>query len=179
MYRISLSSKQLFPETSPFIPSTNGRVISISVYCDRIYTFFIDSTVNVYDLKGNIVTSWTHRHKSNLLNQLAVIDSFVVIPDLKSKALVFYSLNGKVVCILFCPLLNNALTRICAANSNSFIVSHEHLSLVFKFSTSQGKVIWKCKEVVQPVGMTCYQDDFVFVIDSNGYTLCIISLETG
>jgi len=162
--------------------SVNGRnVWSISVHNDRIYTLSTDSTVRVHDLEGRSITSWTHVDNKLLwINQLVIINNQIAIPDKQNKTLVFYSLNGEVVNTLPCPLLTGTLVRLSAADNNSVIISQRDSSVVYKVDTSSGDIIWHCKEVAAPHGVTCFRDEFVLVADVTKPTsLCVLSLHTG
>jgi len=164
--------------------SIKGTVMSISVHNDRIYTLSSDSTVRVHDLEGRSITSWTHTDKLSWLfqwmNQLVMINKQIAIPDRQNKTLVFYSLNGEVVNTLPCPLLTDTDVRLSAADNNSIIISQPNSSLVYKVDTSSGDIIWQCKEVAKPRGVTCYRDEFVLVADYPKSTpLCVLSLHTG
>jgi len=166
--------------TKSFISIEGSNVMSISVHNDRIYTLCFDSTVRVHDLKGKSITSWTHTNKSKWFNQLAIINNQIAIPDRLNRTLVLYSLTGKVVNTLPCPLLTDASVRLSAADNNSIIISQSDSSLVYKVDTSSGDIIWQCKEVAKPCGVTCYTDEFVLVADDTKPTsLCVILLHTG
>jgi len=155
-------------------------VMSISVHNDRIYTLSSDLTVRVHDLEGRSTTSWTHTDKSKWIYQLVIINNQIAIPDRLNKTLVFYSLNGEVVNTLPCPLLTDTSVRLCAADNNSIIISQRYSSLVYKVDTSSGDIIWQCKEVAKPCGVTCYRDEFVLVADYTKFTsLYVLSLHTG
>jgi len=155
-------------------------VLSISVHNDRIYTFSTDSTVRVHDLEGRFITSWIHKAKSKFTNQLAIINNQIVIPDRPNKTLVFYSLNGEVVKTLLCSLLTDTIVYLSDADNNSVIISQYDSSLVYKVDTSSGDIIWQCKDVAAPRGVTCYGDEFVLVADYPKSTpLCVLSLHTG
>jgi len=167
--------------TKSFISIKGCYVESISVHNDRIYTFSSNSTVRVHDLKGKPITSWTHTdNKLYRLNKLAIINNQIAIPDRLNKTIVFYSLNGEVVNTLPCPLLTDTLVHLSAADNNSIIISQRDSSLVYKVDTSSGDIIWQCKEVTKPLGVTCYRDEFVLVADgTKPGTLCVLSLHTG
>jgi len=159
---------------------TSGDVCSISVHNDQIYTLSAGFTVRVHDLEGTSITSWTHTDKSKCINQLAIINNQIAIPGKLNKTLVFYSLNGEVVNTLPCPLLTDTPVRLSAADNNSVIISQCDSSLVYKVDTSSGDIIWQCKEVAAPRGVTCYRDEFVLVADDTiPTTLCVLSSHTG
>jgi len=167
--------------TKSFISIKGSHVLSISVYNDRIYTLSSDSTVRVHDLKGRFVISWTHVDNKLLwINQLVIINNQIAIPDRLNKTLVFYSLNGEVVNTLPCPLLTDTVVCLSAADNNSIIISQCYSSLVYKVDISSGDIIWQCKEVARPCGLTCYRDEFVLVADdTKPTTLFVLSLHTG
>jgi len=167
--------------TKSFISIKGSNVMSVSVHNDRIYTLSAGLPVRVHDLEGQTITSWTHTdNKKKWLNQLAVINNQIAIPDRLNKTLVFYSLNGEVVNILPCPLLTDTPVRLCAADNNSIIVSQRYSSLVYKVDTSSGDITWQCKDVAKPSGVTCYRDEFVVAVDgAEPGTLCVLSLHTG
>jgi len=166
--------------TKSFISIKGEYVASISVHNDRIYALSTDSTVRLHDLEGTTITSWTHTDKPKTANQLTIINNQIAIPDRLNKALVFYSLNGEVVSTLPCPLLTHTNVCLSAADNNSIIISQLHPYLVYKVDTSSGDIIWQCKEVKKPYGVTCYRDEFVLVADdTKPTTLCILSLHTG
>jgi len=166
--------------TKSFISIKGSNVMSISVHNDRIYTLSFDLTVRVHDLKGKSITSWTYTNKSKWMNQLAIINNQIAIPDRQNKTLVFYSLNGKVVNTLSCPLLTDTVVYLSAADNNSIIISQLHSPLVYKVDTTSGDIIWQCEDVAEPYGVTCYRDEFVLVADdTRPTTLCVLSLHTG
>jgi len=166
--------------TKSFIYLKGSSVWSISVHNDRIYTLSTGSTVRVHDLEGRSITSWTHTDNSMWINQLVIITNRIAIPDRLTKTLVFYSLNGEVVNTLPCPLLTDTAVRMSAADDNSIIISQSDSSLVYKVDTSPGDIIWQCKDVAKPCGVTCYRDECVVVADDTiPTTLCVISLHTG
>jgi len=166
--------------TKSFISFKGNDVWSISVHNDRIYSLSSDSTVRVHGLKGKSITSWTYKAKSMWINQLVIINNQIAIPDRQNKTLVFYSLNGEVVNTLPCLLLTDTPIYLSAADNNSLIISQYDSSLVYKVDTSSGDIIWQCKDVAAPCGVTCYRDEFVLVADYPKSTpLCVLSLHTG
>jgi len=167
--------------TKSFISIKDSDVMSISVHNDRIYTLSSDSTVRVHNLEGKSITSWHHTDKSKWINQLVIITNQIAIPHRLNKTIVIYSLTGEVVNTLPCPLLTDNPVRLCAADNNSVIISQCYSSLVYKVDTSSGDIIWQCKAVAAPCGVTCYnRDDFVLVADDTKPTsFCVLSLCTG
>jgi len=166
--------------TKSFISIEGSYVRSVSVHNDRIYTLSSDLTVRVHDLEGSSITSWTYKAKSTYTNQLVIVNNQIVIHDRLNKTLVFCSLNGEVVNTVPCPLLTKAPAHLSAAANNSIIISQCDSSLVSKVDTSSGDIIWQSKDVAKPLGVTCYRDEFVLVIDTTKpNTLCVLSFKTG
>jgi len=169
-----VTKKFLFPIEEDYCVS------SIAVNNDRIYTLSSDSIVRVHDLEGKSITRWIHAEKSKLINQLTTINNQIAILDRLNKTLVFYSLSGERVNTLPCPLLTDTIVCLSAADNNSIIISQLYSPLVYKVDTSSGDIIWQCKEVAEPLGVTCYRDEFVLVADGTKPTqLCVLSLHTG
>jgi len=167
--------------TKSFISLKGYAVRSISVHNNRIYTLSSDSTVRVHDLEGRFITSWTHADKSKSIHQLVIINNQIAVLDKLNQILVLYSLNGELVKNSPCPLLTDTLLCICAADYNSIIITRHFSSLVYKVDISSGDIIWQCKEVTRPYGVTCYRDEFVVVVDTAEpiATFCVLSLHTG
>jgi len=163
--------------TKSFISGLSGNVQSVLVHNDKICSLSSDSTVRVHDLEGESITSWIHADKSKWVNQFAIICNQIAIPNRPNKTLVFYSLSGEVVNTLSCPLLADAPVRMSAADNSSIIISQCDSSLVYKVDTSSGNIIWQCKDVVKPQGVTCCKDEFVLV--ANDGSLSVLSLHAG
>jgi len=180
IHKIALCTRQI-AQPSPFILTPLNRISSVFVYNDQIYILHIGSLVNVYNLQGDWITNWSHSDNLRWVNQLVITKDQVIIPDRSNLTLVFYSLNGEVKKTLPCAFLKELQTRICIADRNSVIISQESSTLIIKLGLSNGNIVWKCRELKNPIGMTCYKDMFVFVIENNNssYQLCILSLDTG
>jgi len=126
------------------------------------------------------VTSWSHHDSSDRVNKLAIVDDQVVAPDRHSKRLTIYSLTGEVIKHVPCPLLSNSVTAICAVDRHCLVVSDYGSSQVFKLDLTTEKVIWTCKDVSQPQGVTCYRSKYILVTNqSSKTTIWILDVETG
>jgi len=160
------------------------------VYKDKLYaltdssikirkTCIIKYQVRVYTLDGNEVTSWRHGDESESPSQLTVIDDQVVIPDRSNARITVYSLAGKVVKHIPCSLLSQKSTAaICAAARHCVVVSYS--SQVFKLDLTTEKVIWTCKGVCNPGGVTCYRNKYILVTNhSSKTTIWILDVKTG
>jgi len=177
---------------------TSGESVrAVAVYKDKLYALtdsYVQSSsrgnpysekqyhVKVYTLDGNQVTSWRHRGKSESPSQLMVIDGQVVIPDRGSKMITVYSLVGEVVKHIPCPLLNQYDDVICAAaaTADRHCVVVSNSSQVFKLDLKTEKVIWTCKDVTYPGGVTCYRSGYIFVTNQDITTnIWILDVKTG
>jgi len=172
-----------FSVTKSFASVTNS-VTGVTVHKNKLYALqYISSTnweVHVYDLTGKQVTSWSHHDNSEYANKLVIVDDQIVVPDRHSKRLTIYSLTGEVIKHVSCPLLSNTGTAICAADRHCVVVSHYDSSQVFKLDLTTEKVIWTCKDVSQPQGVTCYRSKYILVTNrSSKTTIWILDMETG
>jgi len=159
-------------------------VNGVTVHKNKLYAVeYISSTnwaVHVYDLTGKQVTSWSHHDSSGGINKLAIVDDQVVVPDRHSKRLTIYSLTGEVIKHVSCPLFSNSVTAICAADGHCVVVSDYGSSQVFKLDLTTEKVIWTCKDVSLPEGVTCYRSKHILVTNcSSKTTIWILDVETG
>jgi len=172
-----------FSVSKSFISITNN-VNGVTVHKNKLYAVrYITNTnweVHVYDLTGKQVTSWSHHDDSSGVNNLAIVDEQVVVPDRHSKRLTIYSLTGEVIKHISCPLLNCSDTPICAADRHCVVVSDNGSSQVFKLDLTTEKVIWTCKDISEPQGVTCYRSKYILVTNrSNKTTIWILDVETG
>jgi len=166
---VAVYKDKLYALTQSSVPSSRGR-ITISK---------IQYQVRVYTLYGNEVTSWRHGDESETQNRLTVIDDQVVIPDRSNASITVYSLAGKVVKHIPCSLLSeNSTAAICAADRHCVVVSV--FSQVFKLDLTTEKVIWTCKDVANPQGVTCYRSKYILVTNySSKTTIWILDVKTG
>jgi len=166
--------------------SVTGNVNGITAYTNQVYALVYVSdrnphwAVNVYDLTGKQVTSWSHHDDSGHVNKLVIVDGQVVAPDRHNKRLTIYSLTGKVIKHVSCSLLSNNTVAICATNRHCVVVSDYGSSQVFKLDLTTEKVIWTCKNVSQPEGVTCYRSKYILVTNRSSKTpMWILDVETG
>jgi len=167
--------------------SVENFVNGIAAYTNQLYALVCDDDddntrykVNVCDVTGKQVTSWSHHDSGYGVNKLVIVDDQVVVPDRHSKRLTIYSLTGEVIKHVPCPLLSNGNTAICAADRHCVVVSDSGSSQVFKLDLTTEKVIWTCKNVSKPQGVTCYRSKYIFVTNcSSKTTIWILDVETG
>jgi len=172
-----------FSVSKSFVSLTN-YVNGVTVHRNKLYALrCISSTnweVHVYDLTGKQVTSWSHHDNSSSMNKLAIVDDQIVVPDRHSKRLTIYSLTGEVIKHVSCPLLSDSNTAICAADRHCVVVSDYDCSQVCKLDLTTEKVIWTCKDVSEPEGVTCYRSKYILVTNrSSKTTIWILDVETG
>jgi len=174
----SFSVFKSFASVTNFVPG-------VAVHRNKLYALQYTSSTNwvvhVYDLTGKQVTSWSHHNSSEYINNLAIVDGQVVVPDRGNKRLTIYSLTGEVIKHVSCPLhSSNYSTAICAADKHCVVVSEYGSSQVFKLDLTTEKVIWTCKDVSQPLGVTCYKSKYILVTNfSSKTTIWILDVETG
>jgi len=162
--------------------SSNNVVYGIAVCKDQLFTLvgYSNWKVNVYDLNGNQVTSWSLSDNSSSRNKLAIVDDQVVVPNRQSKKLTLYSLTGEVIKHFPCSALGNGDVAVCAADRHCVIVSDTSSSQVFKLDLTAEKVIWTCKDVSKPQGVTCYRNRYILVTNRSSKTaIWILDVKTG
>jgi len=170
--------------TQSFV-TVSGTVFGLTAYKDQLYSLVYAGRniwkVEVYDFSGNQVTSWSHGDSSGHSNELVIVDDQVVVLDRPSKRLTIYSLTGEVIKHVPCSLLcNHRHMAICAADRHCVAVSHYYSSQVFKLDLTTEKVIWTCKDVTYPQGVTCYRSKYILVTNLNSKTtIWILDVETG
>jgi len=167
--------------TKSFLSSTEF-VYGITVCKDQLVTLvgYSNWKVHVYDLNGNQVTSWSHGDSCGKRNKLAIVDNQLVVPNRQHKKLTLYSLNGEVIKHVPCSTLGNGDVALCAADGHSVVVSDMGSSQVFKFDLTTEKVIWACKDVSKPQGVTCYRNRYILVTNrSSKTTIWVLDVETG
>jgi len=174
-----------FSVSKSFVSVTNC-VSGITACNKQLYTLVYVSNnnprwaVHVYDLTGKQVTSWSHHDSSQYVNKLAIVDDQFVVPDRGNKRLTIYSLTGEVIKHVSCPLLSSLTVAICAADRYCVVVSDWGSSQVFKLDLTTEKVIWTCKDVSEPEGVTCYRSKYILVTNcSSKTTIWILDVETG
>jgi len=170
-------------QTKLFVMHEN--VTGVTVYKDKLYALVAPTLkypickVKVYTLDGNEVASWCHEFCSE--SQLVIIDNQVVIPNRIRKTITVYSLAGEVVQCFSCSLLpERSAIFICAADRRCVVVSDYTSSQVFKLDLTTGKVMWTCKDVPKPRGVTCYRSRYILVTNlSSKPTIWVLDVKTG
>ena len=63
------------------------------------------------------------------------------------------------------------------ADNDSIILSDPQSNRVYKISITSGKVLWESDCVVRPMGVTCYNNQYVLVFGGNSRRVKIQVLE--
>ncbi|XP_067949534.1 uncharacterized protein [Watersipora subatra] len=142
----------------------NNRPLAIEVYRDKLYTAVGGNpwTIYVHDQQGKQVNSWNHSDYDDWTG-LAITSDKVVAPDRNNKLLIIYSLTGSKIKEISCVRLSKAEVSLCAAGLNKVVVSDYRSSQVFMVDIANGQLLWNCKDVSKPQGLTCYEERYVLV----------------
>ncbi|XP_067944881.1 tripartite motif-containing protein 2-like [Watersipora subatra] len=124
--------------------STSGRVESINIHENRLYILSHSKppTVSVYDMSGQVITTWQHPYHGNFCSMLIVAAGNVVVADPPNKRLTIYSPTGKTLRNVICPLLSNKQVSICAGHGDD----------VISYLTMRQR---KSSDLTSPLGMSC------------------------
>ncbi|XP_067944012.1 uncharacterized protein [Watersipora subatra] len=89
---------------------------------------------------------------------LTVAAGNVVVADPPNKRLTIYSLTGKTLRNVSCPLLSNNEVSICAGHGDDVIIADYKTRKVFRFNIATGNVMWTFTHPDHPQGLVCYGD---------------------
>ncbi|XP_067944879.1 uncharacterized protein [Watersipora subatra] len=160
--------------------STSGIVESISLHENRLYILCRSKprTVSVYDLSGRVITTWQHPYHGSWYSMLTVAAGNVVIADPPNKRLTIYSLTGKTLRNVSCPLLSDNQVSICAGLGEDVIIADHKTKKVFRFNITTGNVMWTFTHPYPPQGLVCY-GDYILVAALNSSSIYTLSYATG
>ncbi|XP_067940641.1 uncharacterized protein [Watersipora subatra] len=160
--------------------STSDTVESISLHENRLYILCYSKplTVGVYDLSGKVITTWQHPNHSYYCSMLTVAAGNVVVADPPNKRLTIYSLTGKTLRNISCPLLSNNPVSICAGHGDDVIIADYETKKVFIFNMNTGNVMWTFTHPNPPLGLLCY-GDYILVAACNSNIIHTLSYATG
>ena len=169
-----------------YVPSItwSTQVDSVVVYKDLVYMLLWTGTashiVKVCRLSGMPVAQWNHSCRSDWhCNLLTIVSDQVVITDQPNNRITIYSLTGQILRHVPCSLLTEGVEVMRAVNDSSVVVSDRLSSLVFRFNITTGDVMWTCKDVRGPQGVTCYGGRYVLVASYDNKTVNILDMKTG
>ncbi|XP_067944916.1 uncharacterized protein [Watersipora subatra] len=159
--------------------STSGLVESISLFKKRLYILSCSKshTVSVYNLSGRVITTWQHPNHGSYCNMLTVAAGNIVVADPPNKRLIIYSLTGKTLRNISCPLLSNNIVSICAGHGDDVIVADYETKKVFRFNITTGDVMWTFTHPKPPQGLVCY-GDYILVAARKSYGIYKLSYAT-
>ncbi|XP_067944878.1 uncharacterized protein [Watersipora subatra] len=160
--------------------STSGRVESISLHENRLYILSRSKphTVCVYDLSGQVITTWQHPPHDNYSSMLTVAAGNVVVADPPNKRLTIYSLTGETLRNVSCPLLSNHRVTICAGHGDDVLIADHKTKKVFRFNITTRNVMWTFTHPDYPQGMVCY-GDYILVAACDSSIIYTLSYATG
>ncbi|XP_067944905.1 uncharacterized protein [Watersipora subatra] len=160
--------------------STPGRVESISLHENRLYILYYSEprTVCVYDLSGQVIKTWQHPYHRSYCSMLTVAAGNVVVADPPNKRLTIYSLTGKTLRNISCPLLSNHQVSICAGHGDDVIIADFETNKVFRFNITTRNVMWTFTHPNHPQGLVCY-GDYILVAAENSSIIYTLSYATG
>ena len=131
-------------------------------------------------MSGKVITEWDHPiYNRCYCDSLVIISEQVVIPDKVNKRITIYSLTGKVIKHIPCSVIGKKHTAMCSVDNNSIIISDKDISLVSRVNLSSGQVMWSCKDIVSPLGVTCYGGDYVLVASCSTKIISLLDIKTG
>ncbi|XP_067944883.1 uncharacterized protein [Watersipora subatra] len=160
--------------------STSGRVESISHHENRLYILSRSKPriVSVYNLSGQVITTWQHCIHSCYCSMLTVAAGKVVVADPLNKRLTFISLTGKTLRNVSCPLLSDGQVSISAGHGDDVIIADYNTKKVFSFNITTGNVMWTFTHSDPPQGLVCY-GDYILVAALNSNFIYTLSYATG
>ncbi|XP_067944063.1 uncharacterized protein [Watersipora subatra] len=109
---------------------------------------------------------------------LTVAAGNVVVADPPNKRLTIYSLTGKALRNVSCPLLSNSQVSICAGHGDDVIIADYETKTVFRFNITTGNVMWTFTHPDPPQGLVCY-GDYILVAAWNSNIIYILSYVKG
>jgi len=156
------------------------RGITYAGFRGSLYRMNEDGTANLcFLIRGWNCAVWSISVHNNRIYTLSS-DLTVRVHDLEGRPITSWIHTDKQVFFVNQLSIINDRITIPAADNNSIIISQCDSSLVYKVDTSSGDIIWQCKDVATPRGVTCYRDEFVLVADVTKPTsLCVLSSGDG
>ncbi|XP_067946866.1 uncharacterized protein [Watersipora subatra] len=164
---------------NPFI-STPRTVESISFHENKLYILSHSEprTVNVYDLSGQLITTWQHPFHEWFSSMLTVTAGDVVIADPHNKRLIIYSLTGTTLHNVNCHLLSNAQVLLCTGHGDDVIIANSETNKVFRFNITTENVRLTFTHPDPTQGLVCYRD-YILVAARNSISIYTLSYATG
>ncbi|XP_067930884.1 uncharacterized protein [Watersipora subatra] len=160
--------------------STSGIVESISLHNNRLYILSRGRprTVGVYNLSGQVVTTWQHPYHNYYCSMLTVAGGSVVVANPFNQRLTIYSLTGKTLRNVSCPLLSNNQVSICAGHGDDVIITDNKTKKVLRINITTGNVKWSFTHPNLTKGLMCYRN-YVLVAAWKCKSVFTLSYDTG
>ena len=141
-----------------------------------------NSRICVYDLSGQLITSWQHtdscRSYDYIGNKLAVIGYQVIVDDVSNKRLTVYSPTGDIMRHIPCTQLVWC-SSICEAGDDSVIITYYLEDKVYKLSLTTGQIEWTSTDVRSPAAVVCYAYQYVLVAANYSSAITLLDINTG
>ena len=167
------------------LANLDGIVSSLQVYNHEIFVFCAARKyhqVMVFDLSGKDLRSWSHMGNSNRYTMLRVVSDQVIVPSDELGSLCVYSLDGKLLKKIKCPVTKDSWKTMAICGDNSVIVCDcgENGSVVFRVDINSSQVVWISSDIDTPLGVVCYKEKFVLIASYNKDTsILILDAENG
>ena len=167
-------------ETQHFL-TAQSFINGMDIHDDKIIISTKDQ-VYVYDVtSGELIHSWAYTDVSGFISSnLAVVGDEVVITDRGNKRLSVYTLTGQLVRHIPCQQMSDYVVSLCCADNNSVILSDRYTNKVHRISITSGHIIWTSSHVKRPLGVTCYNNQYVLVSSrGENVMIWILDIKTG
>ena len=138
--------------------------------------------VKVFDLNtGKHVRSWNIPDTaSGYSSKLVVVGNQVVVADKANKAICVYTPTGQLIKQIPCQQITGRFVCMSTADNDRIVLSAYQSNRVYKISITSGKVMWESDCVVNPMGVTCYNNQYVLVHGGDsGREIHILEINTG
>ena len=164
--------------------SSDTRVESICAKNDKIFVMILKKInsrqICVYDLSGQLITSWHLSDRNNIIcNKLVVIGNQVIVCNVDNKRLTVYSLTGDIIRHIPCTQLRYYYSIICEAGDDSVIITNWWSDKVYKLSLTTGQIEWTSTDVRYPRAVVCYADQYVLVAADYSSDIIVLDINTG
>ena len=148
--------------------TVTGAMYGMAIDRGLLYTVSGDQnlqSVNVFNLNtSKHVRSWNITDTVGYYcSKLVVVGNQVVIADIANKVLCVYTLTGQLVKQIPCQQITGGTVCMSTADNHSIILSDYESERVYKISITSRKVLWESDCVVKPMGVTCFNNQYVLV----------------
>ena len=163
-----------------------GSMYGMAIDGGQLYAVSGDQnlqSVNVFNLNtSKHVRSWNITDTVGYYcSKLVVVGNQVVIADKANKVLCVYTLTGQLVKQIPCQQITGGWVCMCTSDNDNIILSDCKSNRVYKISITSGKSLWESGSVVNPRGVTCYNNQYVLVFegDIGSKKIHVLEINTG